>query len=100
MSSSEAAPSNELRGYWEDQMAKRLKREPSQARRAIILADALDECAAIYRQGPFPVIVHPSDEAKADAVRKVAQLARTVAKELRALSGMNQATPDGDKGAG
>jgi hypothetical protein len=72
--------------YWEDLIVKRLKKA-SAAERAIIIADELEAAAEIYRAAPFPVVAtHPADEAKIEAIRKVAQLARTAAKELRSAA--------------
>lgn len=84
-------------GYWAADMAKLLHSTPNPADRAIILADALDACASIYRTGPFPVTVYAVDDGKMDAVRKVAQLARTVANELRLLA-QALSTPSGSVG--
>lgn len=88
-------PSPTIPGYWEDQISERLKLARSPAERAIILAEELESAAAVYRQAPFAVTVaRKADEASLDAVRKVAQLARVVAKELRVLA----AVPSADGG--
>lgn len=66
--------------------------------RAIVLAEQLEASAAIYRAKPFAVTVsHKTDEESLDAVRQVAQLARTVAKSLRDLAAIVAAADTTDR---
>lgn len=75
--------------YWDRKIAATLNAAPTAAARARILASELDEAAAVFRSGPFPITAAASDAPKIEAIRKVAQLARTCAIELRMLADLN-----------